>query len=127
MNRILLKENRAAKVTARNGDSHATPKVEVRVEELVIPSYLPAPPDKNPMFLEKRVHLEARLHFKEPADLRFCQGARPIAFNGDRLERSSRDVVPSTLECRRHIIGQVDSDLHGDSHFSALRRIQRRL
>src|SRR5436309_314354 len=56
MNRILLKENRAAKVTARNGDSHATPKVEVRVEELVIPSYLPAPPDKNPMFLEKRVY-----------------------------------------------------------------------
>ncbi len=30
--------------------------VEVRVEELVIPTYLPAPPDKNPMFLEKRVY-----------------------------------------------------------------------
>src|ERR1700729_3061013 len=28
--------------------------VSVRVEELVIPTYLPAPPDKNPMFLEKR-------------------------------------------------------------------------
>src|SRR5882724_8712594 len=30
--------------------------VEVRVEELVVPTYLPAPPDKNPMFLEKRVY-----------------------------------------------------------------------
>jgi tetratricopeptide (TPR) repeat protein len=30
--------------------------VQVRVEELVIPSYMPAPPDKNPMFLEKRVY-----------------------------------------------------------------------
>jgi tetratricopeptide (TPR) repeat protein len=28
----------------------------VCVEEIVIPSYLPAPPDKNPMFLEKRVY-----------------------------------------------------------------------
>ena len=30
--------------------------VEVRVEDLVLPTYLPAPPDKNPMFLEKRVY-----------------------------------------------------------------------
>ena len=30
--------------------------VRVRVEDLVIPTYLPAPPDKNPMFLEKRVY-----------------------------------------------------------------------
>ncbi len=30
--------------------------VRVRVESLVIPTYLPAPPDKNPMFLEKRVY-----------------------------------------------------------------------
>src|ERR1035438_5861937 len=30
--------------------------VQVRVEDLVIPTYLPAPPDKNPMFLEKRVY-----------------------------------------------------------------------
>jgi len=28
----------------------------VRVEELVLPTYLPAPPDRNPMFLEKRVY-----------------------------------------------------------------------
>ncbi len=28
----------------------------MRVEELVIPTYLPAAPDKNPMFLEKRVY-----------------------------------------------------------------------
>ena len=30
--------------------------MQVRVEEMVIPTYLPAPPDKNPMFLEKRVY-----------------------------------------------------------------------
>ena len=30
--------------------------VQVRVEQLVIPTYLPAAPDKNPMFLEKRVY-----------------------------------------------------------------------
>jgi len=34
----------------------STPVVEVRMEELVIPTYMPAPPDKNPMFLEKRVY-----------------------------------------------------------------------
>ena len=30
--------------------------VQVRVEEVVIPTYMPAPPDKNPMFLERRVY-----------------------------------------------------------------------
>jgi len=30
--------------------------VNVRVETLLIPTYMPAPPDKNPMFLEKRVY-----------------------------------------------------------------------
>jgi tetratricopeptide (TPR) repeat protein len=30
--------------------------VQIRVENLVIPTYLPAAPDKNPMFLEKRVY-----------------------------------------------------------------------
>jgi tetratricopeptide (TPR) repeat protein len=38
-----------------NGDSK-NDAVQVRLEELVIPTYLPAPPDKNPMFLEKRVY-----------------------------------------------------------------------
>lgn len=32
------------------------PPVEVRVGQVVIPTYLPAAPDKNPMFLEKRVY-----------------------------------------------------------------------
>src|SRR5258706_13111748 len=31
-------------------------EVSVRTEEAVIPTYMPAPPDKNPMFLEKRVY-----------------------------------------------------------------------
>jgi tetratricopeptide (TPR) repeat protein len=30
--------------------------VRVRIEDRVFPTYLPAPPDKNPMFLEKRVY-----------------------------------------------------------------------
>jgi tetratricopeptide (TPR) repeat protein len=36
--------------------SQSRAAVSVRVEDLVIPTYLPAPPDKNPMFLEKRVY-----------------------------------------------------------------------
>src|ERR1041384_6115769 len=46
-----------------SGLGHRTPNqpsgqeaVQVRVEEVVIPTYLPAAPDKNPMFLEKRVY-----------------------------------------------------------------------
>jgi hypothetical protein len=31
-------------------------KVCVRIEDIVIPTYLPAPPDQNPMFPDKRVH-----------------------------------------------------------------------
>src|ERR1700744_2024410 len=30
--------------------------VQVRVESLEIPTYMPAPPDRNPMFLKKRVY-----------------------------------------------------------------------
>ncbi len=44
-----------ATASARNGGVSAA-AVSVRVEELVMPTYLPAPPDKNPMFLEKRVY-----------------------------------------------------------------------
>jgi tetratricopeptide (TPR) repeat protein len=33
-----------------------TNAVQVRVEEIVMPTFLPASPDKNPMFLEKRVY-----------------------------------------------------------------------
>jgi tetratricopeptide (TPR) repeat protein len=40
----------------RNGGLNAAATVEVRVEDIMIPTYLPAPPDKNPMFLEKRVY-----------------------------------------------------------------------
>jgi tetratricopeptide (TPR) repeat protein len=46
-------EGRGEGARVQNDKSAA---VEVRVEELVIPTYLPAPPDKNPMFLEKRVY-----------------------------------------------------------------------
>ena len=34
----------------------AAEAVRTRVESVVIPTYMPAPPDKNPMFLEKRVY-----------------------------------------------------------------------
>ena len=36
------------------GDSASA--VTVRIEDLVMPTYMPAPPDKNPMFLERRVY-----------------------------------------------------------------------
>jgi tetratricopeptide (TPR) repeat protein len=38
------------------GGLEAAEVVQVRVGELVLPTYLPASPDKNPMFLEKRVY-----------------------------------------------------------------------
>src|SRR5713101_4328959 len=62
MNRInLLQSTRAphireARASGGNGCSKPVSEVRVRVEDLVIPTYLPAPPDKNPMFLEKRVY-----------------------------------------------------------------------
>src|SRR5215813_8122349 len=56
-----LQSRRAPRMTARkvrtgNGNTKPREVVQVRVEELVIPTYLPAAPDKNPMFLEKRVY-----------------------------------------------------------------------
>ena len=32
------------------------PSVQVHVEDVFLPTYLPASPDKNPMFLERRVY-----------------------------------------------------------------------
>jgi tetratricopeptide (TPR) repeat protein len=59
MNRTnILESNKSAVMEisrSRNGDSKAA-AVSVRVENLAIPTYMPAPPDKNPMFLEKRVY-----------------------------------------------------------------------
>src|SRR5204862_6495816 len=42
--------------TVLDGRSEKADAVQVRIEEFVIPTYLPAPPDKNPMFLENRVY-----------------------------------------------------------------------
>jgi tetratricopeptide (TPR) repeat protein len=41
---------------AANGHGAKEPAVSVREEALGFPTYLPAAPDKNPMFLEKRVY-----------------------------------------------------------------------
>src|SRR3984893_7903035 len=57
------------------------------------------------VLLEHRVYLETSLELKEPADLSLRQGADAIPLNGDRLEQTSRDVVPSTSERGRHIFG----------------------
>src|SRR5882672_10032776 len=62
MNRInLLQSSRATRLregrpSSGNGHSRPLSSVKVRVEDLVIPTYLPALPDKNPMFLEQRVY-----------------------------------------------------------------------
>jgi tetratricopeptide (TPR) repeat protein len=45
----------SVRASSSNGHSKKD-AVQVRLEELVIPTYLPALPDKNPMFLEKRVY-----------------------------------------------------------------------
>jgi tetratricopeptide (TPR) repeat protein len=54
----ILESNRTSQAEpsrSRNGASLGD-AVAVRVEDLVLPTYLPATPDKNPMFLEKRVY-----------------------------------------------------------------------
>src|SRR4051794_30621951 len=40
----------------RRAEAQLASAVSVRTEQLSIPTYLPAAPDKNPMFLEKRVY-----------------------------------------------------------------------
>jgi tetratricopeptide (TPR) repeat protein len=62
MNRTTLLQRNGRKGLGRrrssalDGHAETAEAVQVRVEDLVIPTYLPAPPDKNPMFLEKRVY-----------------------------------------------------------------------
>src|SRR5438105_9914480 len=43
-------------LSLRNSRENARDTVDVRMEEIELPTYLPAAPDKNPMFLEKRVY-----------------------------------------------------------------------
>ncbi len=47
---------RAPKAPVSSGRRAAKEKVSVWTENTLIPTYLPAPPDKNPMFLENRVY-----------------------------------------------------------------------
>jgi tetratricopeptide (TPR) repeat protein len=50
--------SRASQTIQSKGKSSTVPsdKVVVSVESIGLPTYMPAPPDKNPMFLEKRVY-----------------------------------------------------------------------
>ncbi len=52
----LLSTSPAAAFRPRPAKINETGEVSVRTEDVVIPTYMPAPPDKNPMFLEKRVY-----------------------------------------------------------------------
>ncbi|HXB60337.1 MAG TPA: DUF5107 domain-containing protein [Candidatus Acidoferrales bacterium] len=59
MNRINILEQGKRAIAEISQSHNGGPKaeaVQVHVEDLVIPTYMPAPPDKNPMFLEKRVY-----------------------------------------------------------------------
>jgi tetratricopeptide (TPR) repeat protein len=59
MNRTNILEQSKSAIAEISHSHNGGPKadaVQVRVEDLVIPTYMPAPPDKNPMFLEKRVY-----------------------------------------------------------------------
>src|SRR5437899_8103269 len=53
---LKLKRHHPLSLGHRNRGARAQQKVQVRVEDVVLPTYLPALPDKNPMFLEKRVY-----------------------------------------------------------------------
>src|SRR6266550_2722025 len=54
--RVRLSATRVSMAVSNAPDMEGAKDVHVRVEEIVIPTYLPAMPDKNPMFLEKRVY-----------------------------------------------------------------------
>src|SRR5437868_2956836 len=54
--RRLLDRGRATSKRGSSDHRIAKGKVSVWTEDAVIATYLPAPPDKNPMFLEKRVY-----------------------------------------------------------------------
>lgn len=49
-------EKPAAEVRTQIRSAKSNDLVSVSVSEVVIPTYLPEPPDKNPMFLERRVY-----------------------------------------------------------------------
>ena len=51
-----IESSRLSQASSNNGETRIGPPVAVRLEEIIIPTYLPAEPDKNPMFLEKRVY-----------------------------------------------------------------------
>lgn len=69
------------------------------------------------MLLEQRVKMKACLQLQDPTDLGFGQGTRAIPLNGDRLEGSSRHIVPSALEGGGNILRQLYGDLHGVPSF----------
>ncbi|HSY43365.1 MAG TPA: DUF5107 domain-containing protein, partial [Candidatus Acidoferrum sp.] len=59
MNRTnILEQSKSAiaEISHSHNGGSKTDAVQVHAEDLVIPTYMPAPPDKNPMFLEKRVY-----------------------------------------------------------------------
>src|SRR5439155_1675241 len=62
MNRMdITQANGGARVSSRrvrfhNGVLKSATAVRARVEEIVVATYMPATPDKNAMFLEKRVY-----------------------------------------------------------------------
>ena len=56
------------------------------------------------VLLEQCVHLEAGRELEQPADLCLGQRTGPVPLDGNRLERPSRDIVPSVLERRRDIL-----------------------
>ena len=70
---------------------------------------------RHVMLFEQLVYLETTLELEQPAHLSLRQCTGPIRLNGDRLESSSGDIIPSTLERGRNVVRQVYGDLHGGS------------
>src|ERR1700727_696489 len=61
--------------------------VRVWTEEVVIPTYMPAAPDKNPMFLEKRVYQgSSGKVYPLPFIDRIAEEKRDVAWDAIHLE-----------------------------------------
>lgn len=86
---------RTVTLSIRSGDKRSsTSAVSVSHEELVLPTYLPAVPDKNPMFLEKRVYQgSSGKVYPLPFTDRIAEKPVPRAWKAVRIENAFLSVL----------------------------------
>jgi hypothetical protein len=69
---------------------------------------------KYPMRLEKSVERISGAETQKPAKLRLAQLPTPVFFEYEGFEREPWQIFARGLEPLRHIVGNVEGDLHGN-------------